>query len=380
MIDGQERVRGGRWGSGEAGKSRSRSGLGSAVAKACGSAKSSSVGSRSGWPQSASRPATPRCSVSAAHSAVASRSRRGRSSRPTSAAKVCSAGPPAARRRRKVSRERGPRRAAACALARVDHVADPALDQGERGLQPGQRGLLRGRVVGAEDALDAELAHRLGVGRVDAADRLLDRLPVDRDAARVRLDRRRARARAATARARRGAGGPPRAAPRRGVPGPRRSPGPRRTRAMLAGTSAAVPAGPSGSPMSPAESTSSASEPSALPSWPPKRAPPDAWSSIAAIGPSWARTSLGHQVAHGVGHLRRDRVAQLPPDVEGVGDPVGAAPGLERSGCRRAATTPASSHRSARRSDLDHGVALGARDRGVVAKLLTGRPGGPGPS
>ncbi|KLL93183.1 hypothetical protein NJ76_32150, partial [Rhodococcus sp. IITR03] len=37
------------------------------------------------------------------HSAAASRTFRGRSSRPTSVAKVCSAGPPVARRRRRVS-------------------------------------------------------------------------------------------------------------------------------------------------------------------------------------------------------------------------------------------------------------------------------------
>ncbi|CPU67220.1 Uncharacterised protein [Mycobacteroides abscessus] len=39
-----------------------------------------------------------------AHRAAASRERRGRSSRPTSVANVCSAGPPAARRRRSISR------------------------------------------------------------------------------------------------------------------------------------------------------------------------------------------------------------------------------------------------------------------------------------
>ena len=61
---------------------------------------------------------------------------------------------------------------------------------------------------------------------------------------------------------------------------------------MLAGTSAAVPAGPRGRPMSPAESTSPASEPSAVPSWPPKTAPPTEV-SIAAIGPSWARICSG---------------------------------------------------------------------------------------
>ena len=57
-----------------------------------------------GAPTGASRPSTPRASVSEAHSREASRSRRGRSSRPISVANVCSAGPPEARRRRSVSR------------------------------------------------------------------------------------------------------------------------------------------------------------------------------------------------------------------------------------------------------------------------------------
>jgi hypothetical protein len=61
---------------------------------------------------------------------------------------------------------------------------------------------------------------------------------------------------------------------------------------MLAGISAAVPAGPSGSPMSPAESTSAASEPSAWPSCPPKSAPPRVL-TIDCIGPSWPRISSG---------------------------------------------------------------------------------------
>ncbi len=62
--------------------------------------------------------------------------------------------------------------------------------------------------------------------------------------------------------------------------------------AMFAGTSAAVPAGPSGSPMSPAESTSAASEPRAWPSWPPNSAPPSAV-TIDCIGPIPARACSG---------------------------------------------------------------------------------------
>jgi hypothetical protein len=61
---------------------------------------------------------------------------------------------------------------------------------------------------------------------------------------------------------------------------------------MLAGSIAAVPAGPSGSPMSLAESTSAASEPSAWPSWPPNSAPPSA-ATIDCICPSWERASSG---------------------------------------------------------------------------------------
>ena len=72
--------------------------------KPFGSSRSSAVGSRSGCCQMASRPSTPRSSLSEAHSAAASRSRRGRSSRPTREENACSAGPPVARRRRTVSR------------------------------------------------------------------------------------------------------------------------------------------------------------------------------------------------------------------------------------------------------------------------------------
>src|SRR6266568_3152670 len=61
---------------------------------------------------------------------------------------------------------------------------------------------------------------------------------------------------------------------------------------MLAGRRAAVPAGPRGSPMSPAESTSAASVPSACPSWPPNRAPPSV-ATMDCIGPSWPRISSG---------------------------------------------------------------------------------------
>ena len=118
---------------------------------------------------------------------------------------------------------------------------------------------------------------------------------------------------------------------------------------MLAGTSAAVPAGPSGRPMSPAESTSAASEPRAWPSWPPNSAPPSV-ATIDCIGPSWARASSRHQVAHGADHPAGDRVAELAPDVEGLVDPLVAVPGDGGAGCRTGSADAGSSHRSARRS------------------------------
>ena len=127
-----------------------------------------------------------RCS--AAHSAAASRRRRGRSSRPTRAAKVCSAGPPAARRRRNAS-------------ARRDDVGQPLArrpgrPRGRPSPRPGRarspagpaRPAARGVSSGGEDALELASLHRLRVGRVDPAHRLLDRLPVDLDALGVRLD------------------------------------------------------------------------------------------------------------------------------------------------------------------------------------------------
>ena len=130
----------------------------------------------------------PRASASEAHSRAASRSRRGRSSRPTRVAKVCSAGPPVARRRRSVSRSaprRGqPRRAAAC-----DDRVDPALDQRQHGFQPGQRGLLlpgcpRARTCPAEapPAAPPGCSGRAGRRPPPGA------RDVHLDAARVRLD------------------------------------------------------------------------------------------------------------------------------------------------------------------------------------------------
>ena len=71
--------------------------------RAVGSSISADPGTTSGWDHRASRFSAPTASDTACHMAAASRSRRGRSSRPTRVAKADSAGPPAARRRRTVS-------------------------------------------------------------------------------------------------------------------------------------------------------------------------------------------------------------------------------------------------------------------------------------
>ena len=119
--------------------------------KPSGSSRSAAVGSRSGCIHTPSRASVP-CRVrSEPHSVEASRSRRGRSSRPTRVAKVCSAGPPAARRRRTASCSlRGVRHPPLGGLA--DDLVDPALDQRERDLEPLQRGLLGGGVGQLEHA------------------------------------------------------------------------------------------------------------------------------------------------------------------------------------------------------------------------------------
>ncbi len=79
----------------------------------------------------------PRCrgtAPTASQRSAAARSRRGRSSRPISVAKVCSAGPPVARRRRSVSRSAdAPGSRSPTAVG--DHRVDPALDQREQRLE-----------------------------------------------------------------------------------------------------------------------------------------------------------------------------------------------------------------------------------------------------
>ena len=155
--------------------------------KPSGSSRSAAVGSRSGWAQTASRASLPCRDRSEPQSAEASRSRRGRSSRPTRAAKVSSAGTSgsAAPTDRLLHLGRG-RHPLGGRLA--DDLVDPALDEGERRLEPDQRGLLLGRLLGLEQAALQGLLHRLHVGRVELAHGLLDAGDVDGDAATEVLD------------------------------------------------------------------------------------------------------------------------------------------------------------------------------------------------
>ena len=123
--------------------------------------------------------------------------------------------------------QRGRATAGVAEQARVDDGVDPALDERQRGLEPGQRRLLRRGRLDLEQPLAHRALHRLGVGRVDRADRPLDRGRVDLDAAGVRVDRVEQVAPAATARRRTAAGAPARAARRRAAP---RRPAPRARR------------------------------------------------------------------------------------------------------------------------------------------------------
>ena len=188
-----------------------------------------------------------------------------------------------------------------------------------------------------------------GVGRVDAAHRLLDRLAVDGDAGRVRLDGGEhvpaqprdvleeplvgglaqgdveadlvlGELQALAVRRRCWPGSARRCRPGRAAGRCRRRRAPRRR-----------------------------AEPSAWPSWPPKSAPPSV-ATIDCIGPSWARVSVGDQVAHRADHAAGDRVAELAPDVERVVEPLVAAPRGGGRGCRTGSADAGSSHRSARRS------------------------------
>ena len=327
-------------------------------------------------------PATAPPPRAAAGAAARARPARRRSAR---------AGPPLARRRRTVSRSA----AAAGSLRRgggVDHLVDPALDQRERGLQPGQRGLLLRGVLRLEQPAGERLLQRLGVARVDAAHRLLEPGGVDRDAARVGLDgvdqvraqprhvreqplvgglaqrqvqphlvggHLEARAERGDVRRqqrRRAAGGERQAdvgradhlaAPARRSPG--RS-GCRTSRRRCCASSAAAGR--------------------------PARPPAPATRRAATIGPP----SPASIAAHRVDDLAGDRVDQLAPRRQRRLDPLGAAPGLDRGGPGRrtrrprpATARPAASRRAparARPSPTDRSPRRGHGLPGHVARQV----------
>ena len=132
------------------------------VHEAVGSSRSSAVGSRSGC---AHRRPGRRCRGRRRARPTARRRRAaGAAAAPDRPAWRTSARPGrrAARRRRTVSRSAPAAGSARLAAASHDRV-DPALDQRERGLQPGQRGLLLGGVLGLEHARRQRLLQRLGV-------------------------------------------------------------------------------------------------------------------------------------------------------------------------------------------------------------------------
>ena len=110
--------------------------------------------------------------------------------RPTSVANVCSAGPPEARPAAHRLGQRGVPGQPVVGRGRDDGV-HPALDQREQRLQPAQRHLLLRRLLGLEQAAAQQPLDALGVARVEAAlhrrrhglgDAPLDGLAVDRDA------------------------------------------------------------------------------------------------------------------------------------------------------------------------------------------------------
>ena len=140
-----------------------------------------------GAPTARRGPSTPRCSVSSRHSSDAARSRRGRSSSPTTVANVCSAGPPEARRRRSVSRSAsapGSRSPTASATTASTQPSTSASSVSSRA----SAAFCSGVVSRLEHARLHGLLDRGRVARVDAAGELLDAGAVDPDAPRVLLD------------------------------------------------------------------------------------------------------------------------------------------------------------------------------------------------
>ena len=107
---------------------------------------------------------------------------------PTREAKVCSAGPPAARRRRTVSRiasacGRWPRAAASVTCSTQPSISASSVSRRTRAAS------WAGRVVRLEQPAGQRLLDRRRVAAVDVAHGRLDRVGVDGDAAGVGLDR-----------------------------------------------------------------------------------------------------------------------------------------------------------------------------------------------
>jgi hypothetical protein len=125
-----------------------------------------------------SRAPTPCFSLTLHHSAAASRRRRGRSSSPTRVAKVCSAGPPVARRRLAQRVRTGQPAAGGGGNDRVD----PALDEREQRLQPAQRGVLGRGGLRLEQPAGQGLLDARRIARVDLAHRPFDHGQIDVDA------------------------------------------------------------------------------------------------------------------------------------------------------------------------------------------------------
>ena len=135
-------------------------------------------------------PSIPRACVTPAHSAAASRSIRGRSSRPTRAAKVRSDGPPEARRRRIASASAAPctsRESAAADTTVATQPSTRASAVSRRASAAFCCGVSSGR--NSVSPLQRLAQRLLGVGHVDVRQGVAQLVHVHGDAGRVRLDR-----------------------------------------------------------------------------------------------------------------------------------------------------------------------------------------------
>ena len=120
----------------------------------------------------------PRSASTARHSAAASRSRRGRSSSPTSEANVSSAGPPLARRRRTVSRSAAAAGSLLLAAASTTSSTQPSTSASAVSSRA-SAAFCSGVSSGSNSPPVSASLQGLRVGRVDAADRLLEARGVD---------------------------------------------------------------------------------------------------------------------------------------------------------------------------------------------------------